>query len=352
VKLAELHAALLAWYAREKRELPWRKNRDPYRVWLSEIMLQQTRVEAVLPYYERFLSNFPTVRDLAAAELDRVTNLWAGLGYYSRARNLHAAARQVAELHGGKFPESREALRGLKGVGDYTASAIASIAFGQAHCALDGNLERVFARLTACRLDPKSRAGRARLLELGDALVRLGQPGEVNQAVMDLSSAVCLPKAPRCEECPIARHCEARRQGIQRELPVKKAKAEKVLLQARAWAVVYKNELLLARRAKGAWLAGLWDLPWRVEAEGGPSRAPAAFGEERAACSVARTITRHKITFAVRGLRCETRPAPRQLESLCADADEYRWVRLEDLHGINLPRPSEKALEKILPELN
>ncbi len=347
----KIHRGLLAWYAREKRDLPWRKSADPYRVWLSEIMLQQTRVEAVLPYYERFLSNFPTVKDLANAEIDTVTNLWAGLGYYSRARNLHAAAKQVASEHNGKFPREKEALRTLKGVGDYTASAIASIAFGESHCALDGNLERVFARLLAFKGDPKSKAGRTELLQFGEQLVRQGDPGCVNQAVMDLSSMICKPKQPLCGECPLQEHCEANRIGVQAELPVRKAKAEKILLNARAWAVVHGEELLIARRAPGSWLSGMWDLPWHVEKEG-TKRARASFGEERASCSVSRTITKHKITFTVEALECAMRPAAKELASLCAEADEFKWVRLSDLHGINLPRPSERALEKILPALN
>jgi A/G-specific adenine glycosylase len=351
VNLPALHADLLQWYAREKRSLPWRKNQDPYRIWLSEIMLQQTRVEAVLPYYERFLSNFPTVADLAAAPIDSVTNLWAGLGYYSRARNLHAAAGQVVERHAGEFPRGLEDLLALKGVGSYTAAAIASIAFGAPHTALDGNLERVFARLLASREDPKSKSGRAPLAALGHELVTLGHPGEVNQAVMDLSSALCLPKNPRCGECPLAKHCEARRLGIQAELPKKKTKAEKILLNAEAWAVVAGDHLLLARRAQGSWLAGMWDLPWRVQKEGA-KRAHPSFGEERAAVAVARTITKHKITFGVKGLVCSSRPAEKALATLCADADEYRWVPLGELHGINLPRASEKALDKILPALS
>lgn len=351
MNLPALHAELLAWYAREKRALPWRKNQDPYRIWLSEIMLQQTRVEAVLPYYERFLSNFPTVSDLAAAPIDTVTNLWAGLGYYSRARNLHAAAGQVVERHGGEFPRNFDELLALKGVGGYTAAAIASIAFGAPHAALDGNLERVFARLLASLEDPKSKAGHAPIAALGQELVMLGRPGEVNQAVMDLSSAICLPKNPRCGKCPVAKHCEARRLGIQGELPKKKAKPDKILLNAEAWAVVAREELLLARRRSGSWLAGMWDLPWRIE-KSGAKRAHPSFGEERASTSVARTITNHKITFAVKGLVCGSRPDENALASLCAEADEFRWVRLSDLHGINLPRASEKALDKILPALS
>ncbi len=350
MKPAILHRELLRWYEKEKRDLPWRRNKDPYRIWISEIMLQQTRVEAVLPYFERFLSNFPTVRDLAEADLDRVLNLWAGLGYYSRARNLHAAAKQVVENFGAKFPQGFSDLLSLKGVGPYTAAAIASMAFGKSFCALDGNLERVFARLLALRDSPKT-SGRAALTLFGEELVALGRPGDVNQAVMDLASRICLPREPLCAECPIASHCAAKRLGLQRELPVKKAKAEKIQLQAAAWAVIAEDNLLLARRPVGEWLAGMWDLPWKIVEDSDADARP-SFGVEIARCSIARTITKHKITFAVGGIQCEKKPQRKELLLLCGVAAEFRWVPLADLHGIHLPRPSEKSLEKILPKLD
>lgn len=346
---AALHRELLAWYGSEKRDLPWRRTRDPYRIWISEIMLQQTRVEAVLPYYERFLSHFPTVGDLASADQDKVLNLWAGLGYYSRARNLQAAARQVVESHGGRFPESLEELRALQGVGPYTAAAIASIAFGLPHAAIDGNLERVISRLLALRDDPKT-SGKAAIAAFGEKLARLGSAGELNQAFMDLASRLCLPREPRCEECPIASHCRARAEGIQRELPVKKPKAAPVLLRAAAWAMIHREELLLARRPQGEWLAGMWDLPWQIVESG--ERPNARFGKPLGRALETRTITKHKIAFELEGLACDRRPTAREIRGLCAKAgDELRWVPLADLHGINLPRPSEKALEKILARL-
>lgn len=350
MEIRQLHRKLLKWYDAEKRDLPWRASSDPYRIWISEIMLQQTRVEAVLPYFQRFTSNFPDVASLAAADPDSVLNLWAGLGYYSRARNLQAAAKQVMADFSGKFPDDFDKLLSLKGVGPYTAAAIASMAFGKAHCALDGNLERVFSRLLAEKEDPKSK-GRAAVLALGDSLVGIEKPGDVNQAVMDLAASVCLPREPRCGECPLEAHCEARRLGIQKKLPLKKAKAEKVLLKAEAWAVVSGSELLLVRRPEGEWLAGMWDIPWRI-VDKDYVRPNAPFGKEFAACSTPRTITKHKIDFEVRGVRCEIRPHEAEIRRLCAKADNLRWVRLDELHGINLPRPSEKALGKILPKLN
>ena len=348
---ASIHCRLLRWYEREKRDLPWRKNRDPYRVWLSEIMLQQTRVEAVIPYYQRFLSHFPTVKELAEADLDSINNLWAGLGYYSRARNLHSAAKQILQLHLGKFPRTKEELLELKGIGPYTAAAIASIAFDQPCCALDGNLERVFYRLLAFRGNPKSGEGRKALLAFGENLVALGKPGLVNQAVMDLSSAYCHPRSPNCTACPIASLCDSRKLGIQEQVPMKKSRKEKIFLDAKAWVVLHQGKILLAKRAPGQWLAGIWDIPWRIEEKDKEFVSP-SFGEERATCSLERTITKHKISFSVQALACEKMPTKKEISSMQADAAEYRWVSLDELHGVNLPRPSEKALEILLNKLS
>lgn len=339
---ARLHRELLAWYDAEKRDLPWRRSKDPYRIWISEIMLQQTRVEAVIPYFERFLSNFPTIRDLAAAEEERLLNLWAGLGYYSRAKNLKNAASDIMERFSGHMPEALEDLRSLKGVGPYTAAAIASIAFGRAHAAVDGNLERVLSRLLASRLNPKTE-GRMILAELGSELVSLGRPGDVNQAFMDLSASVCVPKEPRCEKCPLAKHCLARRKCIQKKIPVKRAKAVPIELDAEAWLLVSGDAILLAKRPEGEWLSGMWDLPWWIK-----KSKTAAIGEQFALSRQKRTITKHKITFEVRGLRTEARPSERELKKLPAPAAAYRWVKIADLHGINLPRPSERAISEIL----
>ncbi len=314
-------------------------------------MLQQTRVESVIPYFNRFVSNFPSVQDLAEADLDTVLNLWAGLGYYSRARNLHAAAKQVTDKFNGTFPKSFKLLCSLKGVGPYTAAAISSIAFDEPHCALDGNLERVFSRLLALYKNPKS-DGRPELISLGEEMAKLGRPGDLNQAVMDLSSMICRPKNPQCKACPLSAECNAFTQGVQSELPVKKIKAEKISLEAEGWVVIAENELLVARRPAGAWLAGMWDLPWKIVEEG-HVRLRAKLGEEFASTSAFRTITKHKIDFNVRGLLFQNRPSLKQIRHMCAIQDkEMRWVSLESLHGLNLPRPSEKALGKILRELN
>lgn len=306
-------------------------------------MLQQTRVETVIPYYERFLSNFPTVADLAAADTDKLLNLWAGLGYYSRARNLQAAAQKVMQEFSGRMPVSYEQLRSLPGIGPYTAAAIASIAHDEAHAAIDGNLQRVFSRLLALREDPKTN-GKAVVEKLGAEFVALGSPGDFNQACMDLCAQVCLAKQPRCLACPLHEECEARKQGLQSVIPVKKEKKAPIELQASGLILIAEEELLLARRPAGEWLAGMWDLPWWL----GEDVVPSQLGREFAQHSQNRTITKHRIAFTVRALRAEKKPDTALLKKIPAPAQEFKWVKLADFHGVNLPRPSERALTKIL----
>lgn len=275
------HKRLLDWYDRHHRDLPWRQSRDPYRIWLSEVMLQQTRVETVLPYYERFLARFPTVEDLAAAPVEEVLALWSGLGYYRRARQLHAAARQVA-ARGEGFPRTAAALLELPGIGGYTAAAVASIAFGEPVPVLDGNVERVVARLLAFAGDAKSGPARRRFLEEAAALLDPRRPGDSNQALMELGATLCTPRAPRCLLCPLRAGGDRGTPGDRREgedgcrgaaagdperfpAPRKRREPERVRL---AVAVVGGPGVLLYRRPEGsALLAGTWELPW-VELEG------------------------------------------------------------------------------------
>jgi len=346
VNTARIHSHILTWYDQNKRDLPWRKSADPFRIWISEIMLQQTRVETVQPYYQRFLTRFPDLLSLATAETDELLNLWAGLGYYSRARNLQAAAQQILANFGGRFPESLEDLRSLKGIGPYTAAAIASMAFGRAHAAIDGNLERVFSRLLGSRQDPK-KEGRIRIEKLGQDLVELGRPGDINQAFMDLASMICLPKIPKCESCPLQANCKAYAMNLQALIPTKKAKLAPIELQAKGVIVLAKEELLLARRPKGEWLAGMWDIPWWIE---GKTKAS---GPKASSCffqySQVRTITKHKIYFAVSGFQFDRKPHINALGAL--PGTDFRWVPLSEMHAINLPRPTEKALEATLRRL-
>jgi A/G-specific adenine glycosylase len=231
VELQEFRKALLGWFQEFQRELPWRKNRDPYRIWISEIMLQQTRVAAVIPYYETFLAQFPNVDSLASAPLEEVLRLWSGLGYYSRARNLQKAAQQVVAKHAGQFPRQREELLALPGIGEYTASAILSIAFGDKHAVLDGNVARVIARLEAIRGDLHEPKRWRDLQSIADQLLAPDSAGDWNQAMMELGATICLPRSPQCLLCPVARFCEARKFGIAETLPEKRKKRATVVVR-------------------------------------------------------------------------------------------------------------------------
>ncbi|MEP7013569.1 MAG: A/G-specific adenine glycosylase [Acidobacteriota bacterium] len=256
---------LLTWFDRHRRDLPWRRDRDPYRVWLSEIMLQQTRVETVIPFYEAFISRFPSVAHLAAAPIDAVLAAWSGLGYYRRARQLHAAAQQVAAE--GSFPRDVEGLLKLPGIGPYTAAAIASICFGVAVPVLDGNVERVLARRLAEGGDVKSGSVRRGLLEAATRLLDPSRAGDSNQAMMELGATVCIPKNPRCLLCPLTEGCLALAMGEADLYP--KARTDRKSEEKSIVAVVVEDEerrtLLFRRPDDSSLLAGLWEVPW-VEA--------------------------------------------------------------------------------------
>jgi len=230
-ELKQFRESLLNWFETYRRDLPWRKNCDPYRIWISEIMLQQTRVAAVIPYYQRFLERFPNVNALAAAPQEEVLRLWSGLGYYSRARNLQRAAQQIVATHGGVFPRTHEEILTLEGIGEYTAAAILSIAFGDTHAVLDGNVARVISRLEAIRGDLRQAKLWRLLQESADRMLALESPGSWNQAMMELGATVCTPRSPRCLLCPVAQFCEGRKRGIAESLPEKRTKRATVSVQ-------------------------------------------------------------------------------------------------------------------------
>ncbi len=258
---AGARTALLRWYDRHRRDLPWRRTRDPYAIWISEAMLQQTRVETVIPYYARFLERFPDVQALASADLDDVLSVWSGLGYYSRAKNLRAAARQVVDRHAGRIPDEPDALRALPGVGRYTAGALASIAFDQPEPVLDGNVKRVLARLLDVREDVGRRQVAERLWNESARLADGPRPGDLNQALMELGATICTPRAPGCAVCPWRRRCAARRAGDPEALPVKRPRGPVPRVQATAALVLRDGRALAVRRPpQGLW-AGLWELP-------------------------------------------------------------------------------------------
>ena len=252
---------LLSWFRENARDLPWRDTQDPYAIWVSEIMLQQTRVETVIPYYQRWLVEFPTLESLAEAEEDRVLKSWEGLGYYNRARNLQAAARIVVDQYQGIIPAENDSLQSLPGIGPYTAGAILSIAFNQPAPILDGNLRRVFTRFFNINSPLHTNNTENLLWELAESLLPTSDPGDFNQALMELGALVCLPKNPRCGVCPLAEHCLANQLGLQGELPVRKEKTPPPLLQVTAAVISRGRHVLLAKRPPGGLLGGLWEFP-------------------------------------------------------------------------------------------
>jgi len=239
-ELASFRKQLLGWFRQFQRDLPWRRTKDPYRIWLSEIMLQQTRVVAAIPYYERFLQGFPDVLALASAPPEEILRAWSGLGYYSRARNLQKAAQQIVAKHGGQFPARLQDALALPGIGNYTAAAILSIAFGEKLAVLDGNVARVLARLGAIRGDLRESARWQELQETADRLLDPESPGDWNQSMMELGATLCTPKSPQCLLCPVAQFCEARKLGITESLPEKRKK--RLTVEVTLAAVVFTNE--------------------------------------------------------------------------------------------------------------
>jgi A/G-specific adenine glycosylase len=272
---ADLVRRLGAWFDAERRDLPWRRTRDPYAIWLSEVMLQQTRVKTVEDYFPRFLKAYPTVAHLARADLADVLGAWSGLGYYRRARALYAGAREVVAKYGGKLPNDAISLRTIAGIGPYTAGAISSIAFGAQEPLVDGNVARVLARLFALRCDVRSPAGVREVWALAADLVPADRPGRHNEALMELGATICLPREPRCDACPVRDLCAARREGVQSELPI--AKKKKPPREVSMLALISRRgqRVLLGRRRPGGLFGGLWEPPM-VEGGDGDARAEAS----------------------------------------------------------------------------
>ena len=346
---------LLAWYARHKRVLPWRDVPDPYRIWVSEIMLQQTQVETVIPYYQRWLDRFPSLTALAEASLNDVLAAWEGLGYYSRARNLHRAAQRVAAERGGALPDTLPELLALPGIGRYTAGAIASIAFGVDAPVLDGNVKRVLARVFDIRADVKSPAGVKELWSLAESLVPRGKAGDYNQALMDLGATVCTPRAPACEVCPLRALCAARRLGVQLErpvLPAPRARPERVY----AAGVVHKDgRVLLGQRPADELLGGLWAFP-AVEAgpagdlEAGLSRALLEDWGLEAGVGARTQILYHGFThfkLTLHVFECHWRTG-----RLKSGASPRRWARPAELQAYPMGKTDRQiALALLRPRL-
>lgn len=337
---------LLRWFESNRRDLPWRRDGDPYRIWLSEVMCQQTRVETVVPYFERFVARFPTVADLAAADLEEVLACWSGLGYYRRARQLHAAARRIL-ASGDGFPRSVAALRELPGIGEYTAAAIASIAFGVAEPVLDGNVTRVLARRLGFAGDPSRAAGRRKLLAAARELMVEGFAGDSNQAMMELGATVCRPRAPRCPQCPLRRGCVAADSGRQESLP--RPRARRPVERHRRLAAVVRSggrALLFRRAGEDELLAGLWEMPWVEWAEDGI--AERRLGERYGGVwrlAESHGWVRHAITH--RALRIEVRGAVR-LDGAAevAEGPEGGWFGPAEVATLAVPSVVRKVLRR------
>ena len=253
--------ALLGWFEKHGRDLPWRRKRDPYSIWISEMMLQQTRVETVLDYFERWKTHFPDIHSLAQSDIGQVLLLWEGLGYYQRAHNLHKAARIIVKTHAGEFPKDPKTLVALPGIGPYTAAAVASIAFNQDQIALDGNLRRVLSRIFDYDQDPRSSEGEAYLKK--EALRRMpsGLASSFNQALMDLGSMVCLPRKPACAQCPVRAYCLAYERGVQEQRPLRKIRKPIPHHDIAAGIAIRGGKAFIARRPEGELLGGLWEFP-------------------------------------------------------------------------------------------
>ncbi|MEM6453573.1 MAG: A/G-specific adenine glycosylase [Acidobacteriota bacterium] len=344
-----LRAALLAWYRRHARDLPWRRTRDPYAIWLSEVMCQQTRVETVIPYYERWLAALPTVDDLAAADEDRVFKLWEGLGYYRRARNLHRAAQRV--VADGGFPIAAVDWMDLPGVGRYTAGAIASIVHGEPAPVVDGNVKRVFARLFAIDDSIDASATIRRLWSIAEALVDPEDPGAFNQALMELGARVCTPRRPQCLTCPLSSMCAARAAGRQADLPVRRAKRAVPHRDVALARVRRGARVLLVRRPPDGLLAGLWDFPHAfVEAGESPAdalhRALAEIGlalPADAACDAPLAETDHAFTH----LRVTLRLYDASTAAGSIDGESLDWVATDALRARALPTATRRLLDQL-----
>jgi A/G-specific adenine glycosylase len=261
-------ARLLQWYQTNARHLPWRDKTDPYSVWVSEIMLQQTRVETVIDYFRRWMERFPNLQVLASADRQEVLVLWEGLGYYRRAHNLHQAAKILVEQYGGRMPTSPDELRQLPGIGKYTAAAIAAIAYGQDVIALDGNLRRVIARLIDLEVDPRSSKGESLLRSWAEGALPQGKASEFNQALMDLGATICIPKSPRCQDCPLQTDCLAYANGTQAERPLKAPRKKTPHYTIAAAVIQDQDKVLLGLRPETDLLGGLWEFPGGKVEEG------------------------------------------------------------------------------------
>jgi A/G-specific adenine glycosylase len=343
--------SLTRWYRKNKRDLPWRHTQDPYPIWVSEIMLQQTQVQTVIPYYHRFLKAFPTLKHLAKAPEVKVLKLWEGLGYYARARNLRKACQEILKTHEGKIPQDPEALSNLPGIGPYTTGAILSIAFQKPMPVVDGNVSRVFCRVFGIRNEPTTPKVRKKLWQLATQLVPKKNPGDFNQALMELGATICTPYAPACDICPVQRRCTAYRLGLQEKIPMPSKRAAVKKAHAAVALVRIQNKILVRRRPSHGLLGGLWEFPQFVYAnEKGHKKLKADILKElgiqvevkKAAISLNHRFTHLDLTLTCYPCVPKNRGVPKKR------APNARWTRIRDLSKLPLPRAHQKIARHAL----
>ena len=347
---------LLDWYRRIKRDLPWRRTRDPYRIWISEIMLQQTRVDQALPYYERFTERYPDVTSLARSDLDEVLRLWEGLGYYSRARNMHKAAKQIVEMHNGRFPDTYDEVISLQGIGPYTAAAIMSIAFGEPHPVVDGNVIRVISRLYGIREDVRLSLTQKEIERHAAALLDRSSPGDFNQAMMELGATVCTPKSPSCSSCPFQLRCHAHRNGETGKYPYK-SPAKKRPHHEIAVGVVRdeRGRMLIARRPESAMLGGLWEFPGGKQ-EDGETLVDTVRRELREELGINVGVdlrpfqsVRHAYShFTITLHAFQATLEPGSTPPVAQNGEPIRWVAAEELVDYAFPKANRKITETLM----
>ncbi len=354
--------ALLAWFARHARDLPWRRTRDPYAIWISEVMLQQTQVKTVIPYWNRWMTTLPTVNSLAVAPPETVLKLWEGLGYYTRARNLHKAAQQIVAQHRSRFPHTFDDTLALPGIGRYTAGASCSIAYDQPTPLLDGNVIRVLTRLFGIGTNPKEKPTNEHLWTLARALVETARTlpprhaddtprcSHLNQSLMELGALICMPQNPRCAECPVRGHCAAHREDLTAELPHLGPRTKAAARRFIAFAIEHNGKFLARQRPAGAVNAHLWEFP-NAETDSRTTRTAASqFARERLGLSltnvtplvtVRHSITRYRITLEAHRARWSGKSNPPK--------NAGRWLSLEELHALAFTSAHRKILARLQP---
>jgi len=351
-KAQRIRKSLVRWYLKHKRKMPWRETQDPYRIWLSEVMLQQTQVQTVIPYYHRFLERFPTVQDLARGDLQDILKMWEGLGYYARARNFHRAAGVITNDYGGQVPEDWEAFIALPGVGEYTAAAVQSLAFGQPHAVVDGNVKRVLARLFAVEEPVNKPKTYKQLKDIAGTLLDRKQPGNFNQAIMELGALICKPAKPLCDHCPVQKDCISFQFDRVDEFPKKEKRKPVPKLNMVAGVIRKKGRFLITRRKPEGLLGGLWEFPGGELVEGETDAAGCIriihektglkVNIDNHLARVNHAYTHFKITLEV--FVCQVQPGSRVRLNGPVDFD---WVRPAQLGDYAFPKANLKFMHLI-----